>query len=69
LLASYHVASALIEQPLIEILWIEMQANPFDPWVRSTGGKVQLPQGPGLGVDPDPVLLKRYLKGDIVRTA
>ena len=69
LLASYHVASALIEQPLIEILWIEMQDNPFDPWVRSTGGKVQLPQGPGLGVDPDPVMLKRYLKGDIVRTA
>jgi L-alanine-DL-glutamate epimerase-like enolase superfamily enzyme len=59
----------LIERPLIEILWIEMQANPFDPWVRSAGGKVQLPQGPGLGVDPDPAILKRYLKGDITRTA
>ena len=69
LLASYHVASALIERPLIEILWIEMQANPFDPWVRSAGGKVQLPQGPGLGVDPDPAILKRYLKGDVTRTA
>jgi L-alanine-DL-glutamate epimerase-like enolase superfamily enzyme len=46
-----------------------MQDNPFDPWVRSSGGKVQLPQDPGLGVDPDPATLKRYLKGDIVRTA
>lgn len=68
LLASYHVASALIENPLIEILWIEMQANPFDPWVRSQNGKVQLPQGPGLGVDPDPEILKKYRKGDVTRT-
>lgn len=69
LIASYHIASALIERPLIEILWLEMEANPFDPWVRSKGGKIQVPQGPGLGVDPDPAILARYLKGPVVRTA
>ncbi len=69
LLASYHVASALIENPLIEILWVDMEANPFDPWVRSTNGHVRLPQGPGLGVDPDPEVMERYRKGTVTRTA
>ncbi len=69
LLASYHVASALIENPLIEILWVDMEANPLDPWVRSTNGHVRLPQGPGLGVDPDPEVMERYRKGTVTRTA
>jgi D-galactarolactone cycloisomerase len=68
LIASYHIASALIERPLIEIFWLEMEANPFDPWVRPKGAKIQVPQGPGLGVDPDPMILARYLKGPVVRT-
>ncbi len=68
LIASYHIASALIERPLIEILWLEMEANPFDPWVRAQNGRVKVPHGPGLGVDPDPGALARYLKGPVNRT-
>ena len=45
-----------------------MEANPFDPWVRSSGGKVKVPQGPGLGCDPDPTLLARYARGGVHRT-
>jgi D-galactarolactone cycloisomerase len=61
--ATVHIAAALVEQPLIEVLWLEMEANPFDPWVRTNGGKVRVPNGPGLGCDPDPVILSRYAKG------
>jgi len=45
-----------------------MEANPFDPWVRSKNGKIQVPQGPGLGVDPDPKILERYRKRPVART-
>jgi L-alanine-DL-glutamate epimerase-like enolase superfamily enzyme len=69
LIASYHVASALVKSPLIEVLWLEMEENPFDPWVRTRNGKVRVPDGPGLGVEPDPAILKRYARGAPVRTA
>lgn len=62
-LASLHIAAALPQQPLIEVLWLEMEANPFDPWVRPRDGKVAIPQGPGLGCDPDPEVLGRYRVG------
>ena len=42
-----------------------MEANPFDPWVRASDGKVKVPQGPGLGCDPDPAILERYRKGAV----
>jgi D-galactarolactone cycloisomerase len=66
--ATIHIAAALVEQPLIEVLWLDMEANPFDPWVRAVDGKVRLPTGPGLGCDPDPAILKRYTKGQGKRT-
>ena len=58
-LATVHIAAALVEQPLIEVLWLEMEPNPFDPWVRTKAGRVAVPTGPGLGCDPDPALLAR----------
>ena len=67
LIASYHMAAALIENPLIEILWIDMEANPFDPWVRSVDGKISVPTGAGLGVEPDLDCLNRYRIGETTR--
>jgi L-alanine-DL-glutamate epimerase-like enolase superfamily enzyme len=67
-IATLHIAAALIERPLVEVLWLAMEANPFDPWVRAAGGMVKVPQGPGLGCDPDPALLARYAKGEVTRT-
>ncbi len=67
-LATLHIAAALIEKPLIEVLWVEMEANPFDPWVRPRNGKLAVPEGPGLGCDPDPAILARYAKGPTTRT-
>jgi L-alanine-DL-glutamate epimerase-like enolase superfamily enzyme len=66
--ATLHIAAALVERPLVEVLWLQMEANPFDPWVRASGGKVKVPQGPGLGCEPDLQLLARYARGDAVLT-
>jgi L-alanine-DL-glutamate epimerase-like enolase superfamily enzyme len=53
---------------MIEVLWLDMEANPFDPWVRAGGGKVAVPSAPGLGCDPDPAVLARYTKAPATRT-
>ncbi|KAA2212219.1 mandelate racemase/muconate lactonizing enzyme family protein [Teichococcus oryzae] len=66
--ATLHLASALLEKPLIEVLWLEMEANPFDPWVRAVDGMMRVPGGPGLGCDPDPETLARYAIGAPHRT-
>ena len=68
LVATIHIAAALVEKPMIEVLWLDMEANPFDPWVRAVDGRVRIPEGPGLGCDPDPDILKRYAKGATTRT-
>ena len=62
-LASLHLIAAMPSNPLVEVLWLEMEANPFDPWVRAKGGQLDVPQGPGLGCDPDPAVLARYQVG------
>jgi L-alanine-DL-glutamate epimerase-like enolase superfamily enzyme len=63
-IATLHIAAALPSTPLIEVLWLDMEANPFDPWVRPRNGRVAVPQGPGLGCDPDPEVLARYRTGE-----
>jgi L-alanine-DL-glutamate epimerase-like enolase superfamily enzyme len=68
-LASVHIIAALIDKPLVEVLWLDMEANPFDPWVKPVNGRVKVPQGPGLGCDPDPAIVARYRVGETVVTA
>jgi D-galactarolactone cycloisomerase len=65
--ATLHIAAARMEKPLIEVLWLEMEANPFDPWVRAKDGKLSLPHGPGLGCEPDLDVLRRYQVSETVR--
>ena len=66
-IATLHVIAALIERPLVEVLWLDMEANPFDPWVRPVDGKLAVPGGPGLGCDPDPAVLARCTVGTPTR--
>ena len=68
LLASVHIIAALAEKPLVEVLWLGMEANPFDPWVRTKDGRIRVPHGPGLGCDPGPAVLARYRTGEVVTT-
>src|ERR1700739_197271 len=65
--ATIHIAAALVEKPMIEVLWLDMEGNPFEPWVRAIDGRVRIPDSPGLGCDPDPDLLKRYATAGTTR--
>ena len=67
LLATMHICAATMTEPLVEMLWVDMEANPLDPWVRAVDGHVRLPPGPGLGCDPDPAVMARYRTAPPVR--
>jgi L-alanine-DL-glutamate epimerase-like enolase superfamily enzyme len=66
-IATLHICAAVVPESLIEVLWVDMEANPFDPWVRMAGGRAKVPQGPGLGCDPDPAVIERYTRGKPTR--
>src|SRR5262249_25815724 len=59
LVATAHVSAALSRAPMIERLYCDLTESPFGDWYVPVDGHLALPQGPGLGVDPDPRLLER----------
>jgi D-galactarolactone cycloisomerase len=60
LLASIHVCAAQPREALIERFYCDFDENPFGAAIEPVNGRMPVPQGPGLGVDPDPGLLKRF---------
>jgi len=40
-------------------LWVG-EASPLGDWIDAKDGHMRVPQGPGLGVDPDPAMVARY---------
>jgi D-galactarolactone cycloisomerase len=69
LIASLHIIAALAPDAPVEVLWLDMEAHPFHDRVTPVGGRLTLPHGPGLGCEPDPDIMARTTKGDVVRTA
>lgn len=67
-IATLHIIAAMPEKPLVEVLWLDMEANPFQSFVVPSGGHMKVPQGPGLGCDPDPAVVARYRIGETTRT-
>jgi L-alanine-DL-glutamate epimerase-like enolase superfamily enzyme len=45
---------------LVERLGIAVDGNPFGEWTEVRGGRVAVPQGPGLGCEPDMSLVERH---------
>ena len=45
-------------------VWLE--ASPFGDAMTAKGGKVSVPQGPGLGVEPDMRIDEKYRQGAVV---
>jgi L-alanine-DL-glutamate epimerase-like enolase superfamily enzyme len=64
-LASLHLAATVAPGAPFERLFIDLEANPYHELVTAPGGRVTVPEGPGLGRDPDPDILARYRAGDI----
>ena len=59
-LASLHIAAALPRETTLERLYVDLEATLFPGFTEPVNGRVKVPQGPGLGCDPDPAVLERY---------
>jgi D-galactarolactone cycloisomerase len=69
-LASLHLAAAFARQVPFELFFGDLEASPYHDAVRARGGRVTVPDGPGLGVEPDMKIIDQYRMGNtvVVRT-
>jgi L-alanine-DL-glutamate epimerase-like enolase superfamily enzyme len=63
LVASLHLAAALAPDAPFELFHGELEASPYHDAVRARGGRMAVPAGPGLGVEPDMAVIERYRLG------
>jgi D-galactarolactone cycloisomerase len=59
LLASIHVCAAQAQEVWIERFFCDFDLTPLGAAIDPRQGRIDVPQRPGLGVDPDPEVLKR----------
>ena len=59
-LASLHVNATVAPDAPFERLFIDLEASPLHDLVVAKEGRVTVPDGPGLGRDPDRDVLRRY---------
>jgi D-galactarolactone cycloisomerase len=59
LIATAHLIAALSPAPMLERLYCDLTESPFGDWYEPRGGSIDVPQGPGLGIEPDSKILKR----------
>jgi L-alanine-DL-glutamate epimerase-like enolase superfamily enzyme len=59
LLASIHCIAAMPNETLVERFYCDFAENPLGEAIHPTRGRIAVPQGPGLGVDPDPRALEK----------
>jgi D-galactarolactone cycloisomerase len=59
LIATAHLGAALSRAPMVERLYCDLTESPFGDWYEPVDGYLAVPQGPGLGIDPDPALLEK----------
>jgi L-alanine-DL-glutamate epimerase-like enolase superfamily enzyme len=59
LLASIHCIAALAGGSLVERFYCDFAENPLGEAIHPKNGRIAVPQGPGLGIDPDPRLLEK----------
>lgn len=59
LIATAHLSAALSRAPMVERLYCHLTDSPFGDWYEPSQGFLALPQGPGLGIEPDAKLLAK----------
>jgi L-alanine-DL-glutamate epimerase-like enolase superfamily enzyme len=62
-LASIHITASLATDTLLENIYANLEANPFGDAMLARDGKVRVPTGPGLGVEPDMAIVEKYRQG------
>jgi D-galactarolactone cycloisomerase len=63
LLASIHCIAAMAGEGLVERFYCDFDDNPLGEAIEPVAGRIAVPQGPGLGRDPDPRLLATLRTG------
>jgi L-alanine-DL-glutamate epimerase-like enolase superfamily enzyme len=62
LLAAIHVTAALgTVDSMIEWRWFDLEATIYDRSFAPTRGRIAVPQGPSLGPEPGPRVIRTYL--------
>jgi D-galactarolactone cycloisomerase len=60
LIASMHCIAAMTAESVVERFDCDFKETPMGDWINpKKNGCFELPQGPGLGVEPDPKLIKK----------
>ena len=59
-IATIHLTAAEIRPPLFERLYLDFEAELYGDAAVVRDGRLRVPAGPGLGVDPDPAVIDRY---------
>jgi L-alanine-DL-glutamate epimerase-like enolase superfamily enzyme len=59
LLASIHCIAAMPGESPVERFYCDFADNPLGDAIDPENGRIAVPQGPGLGLDPDPRLLDK----------
>lgn len=65
-LASIHIVASLSTDTLLENIYANLEASPYGDSMVATDGKVRVPTGPGLGVEPDMAIVEKYRTGPVV---
>jgi L-alanine-DL-glutamate epimerase-like enolase superfamily enzyme len=60
LIATIHFAASHPERPVIERYYVDMEASPLGELVEAPGGFMRVPNTPGLGIEIDEAVLKKY---------
>jgi len=63
LLATLHVSAACPQPTLFERLYCDLEASLFGSLIDPVQGRMRVPEGPGLGAEPDPDVVRRYRVG------
>src|SRR5262245_7388675 len=63
LLASIHCIASMPAESLVERFYCDFAENPLGEAVHPRLGRIAIPQGPGLGVDPDPRVIEKLRTG------
>jgi L-alanine-DL-glutamate epimerase-like enolase superfamily enzyme len=61
-LATLHLMAALAPEARFEYFYLWADASLYGEALAPKKGELPVPQGPGLGIDPDPDVVRRYRK-------
>lgn len=59
LIATLHCAAAMQKEPVVERYDIDFEVTPLHDAINPVNGRFNVPQGTGLGIDPDPALIEK----------